>query len=261
MMNNIELVALKGELLEYNTHKTPFPEHWENIVDSVNQAFGEYFNISIDEDETDPKYFHSLQKLLYLYFILKVPEYFWIIPASSSGKYHPKFDSGDGGLVRHTQMTCEIAKEMFRLDKYKNCDPLPIMFALIIHDTFKSGHTDTGKTTYSHQSIAADELWDLHDRLSKDQLLCMNGDVNYICSLVQTHMGSWSRTPPTTKEQFLVHLCDYIASRKYFDKFATQQPYTNDILNKIAEKWDSLSEDSKNAITLILGGSNANRES
>jgi hypothetical protein len=58
----------------------------------------------------------------------------------------------------------------------------------------------------------------------------------------------------------LVHLCDYIASRKYFDKFV-QQPSTNDVLNKIAEQWDSLSEDSKNAITLILGDANDNRES
>lgn len=259
MMNNIEMIDFKGKLSEYETYKMPFPKNWENIVDKVDEAFGEYFVCSSEEEE-DWGYY-NLKTLLYLYFILKVPEYFWTVPASSSGKYHPTFALGDGGLVRHTQMACEIAKEMFRLDKYGSCDPLHIMFALIVHDTFKSGHVDTGKTTYSHQSIAADELWDLHNRLSKDQLICMSDDVNCICSLVQTHMGSWSRTPPTTKEQFLVHLCDYIASRKYFDKFAIQQPYTNDVLNKIAEKWDSLSEDSKNAITLILGGSNADRES
>lgn len=215
-MNNVVMLDFKGRLSEFETHKMPFPENWEDIVDKVDKTFGEYFVCSSEEDRP---YYNNLQVLLYLYFIIKVPEYFWTVPASSSGKYHPTFALGDGGLVRHTQMACEIAKEMFRLDEYKDCDSLHIMFALIIHDTFKSGHVDTGKTTYSHQSIAADELWDLHDRLSKDQFPRMSGDVDCICSLVQTHMGSWSRTPPTTKEQFLVHLCDYIASRKYFDKF------------------------------------------
>ena len=257
-MNNVVMLDFKGKLSEFETHNMPFPENWEDIVDKVDKAFGEYFVCSSEEDW---EYYSKLKTLLYLYFILKVPEYFWTVPASSSGKYHPTFALGDGGLVRHTQMACEIAKEMFRLDHYDNCDPLHIMFALIIHDTFKSGHVDTGKTTYSHQSIAADELWDLHDRLSKGQFPRMNGDVNFICSLVQTHMGQWSRTVPTTKDEFLVHLCDYIASRKYFDKFVTQQSSTNDVLDKIAEKWDSLSEDSKNAITLILGGTNDNRES
>ena len=217
MMNDVVMLDFKGRLSKFETHKMPFPENWEDIVDKVDKTFGEYFVCSSEEYRT---YYNNLQVLLYLYFILKVPEYFWTVPASSSDKYHPTFALGNGGLVRHTQMACEIAKDMFRLDEYKDCDSLHIMFALIIHDTFKSGHVDTGKTTYSHQSIAADELWDLHDRLSKDQFFRMDGDVNCICSLVQTHMGQWSRTPPTTKEQLLVHLCDYIASRKYFDKFA-----------------------------------------
>ncbi len=30
-------------------------------------------------------------------------DYFFIVPASSSGKYHPSFDLGDGGLVRLTR--------------------------------------------------------------------------------------------------------------------------------------------------------------
>ena len=30
-------------------------------------------------------------------------EYFFTVPASSSGKYHPDFARGEGGLVRHTK--------------------------------------------------------------------------------------------------------------------------------------------------------------
>jgi len=34
----------------------------------------------------------------------KLPEYFFEVPASTTGKYHPEFSLGEGGLVRHTPM-------------------------------------------------------------------------------------------------------------------------------------------------------------
>ena len=45
-----------------------------------------------------------------------VPEYFWEIPASSTGKHHPIFALGKGGLVRHTKACVKIATELFRND-------------------------------------------------------------------------------------------------------------------------------------------------
>lgn len=33
----------------------------------------------------------------------EVPNYFFEIPASSTGKYHPDYALGKGGLVRHTK--------------------------------------------------------------------------------------------------------------------------------------------------------------
>ena len=41
-----------------------------------------------------------------------LPEYFFKIEASSTGKYHPDFALGDGGLVRHTKAAIRIAKEL-----------------------------------------------------------------------------------------------------------------------------------------------------
>ena len=40
------------------------------------------------------------------------PDYFFQIPASSTGKYHPKFTLGDGGLVRHVKVAVLIAKDL-----------------------------------------------------------------------------------------------------------------------------------------------------
>ena len=41
-----------------------------------------------------------------------LPDYFYEIPASSTGKYHPDFSLGDGGLVRHVKVAVRIAKEL-----------------------------------------------------------------------------------------------------------------------------------------------------
>ena len=40
-----------------------------------------------------------------------LPDYFFEIPASSTGKYHPSYALGDGGLVRHVKVAVRIAHE------------------------------------------------------------------------------------------------------------------------------------------------------
>ena len=37
-------------------------------------------------------------------------DYFFTVPASSSGKYHPQFSLGESGLVRHTRVVAFFAK-------------------------------------------------------------------------------------------------------------------------------------------------------
>ena len=44
--------------------------------------------------------------------IANADDYFFVVPASSSGKYHPPFDLGDGGLVRHTRVVAYMAKSL-----------------------------------------------------------------------------------------------------------------------------------------------------
>lgn len=36
----------------------------------------------------------------------KCPKEFYTMPASTTGKYHPPFALGEGGLVRHTLAAC-----------------------------------------------------------------------------------------------------------------------------------------------------------
>ena len=46
------------------------------------------------------------------YLVSNLPDYFFEIEASSTGKYHPKFASGGHGLVRHTKVAVRIAYEL-----------------------------------------------------------------------------------------------------------------------------------------------------
>lgn len=46
------------------------------------------------------------------YCVDNLPDYFFTVPASSSGKYHPSYALADGGLVRHTDAAVIIAHEL-----------------------------------------------------------------------------------------------------------------------------------------------------
>jgi len=43
-----------------------------------------------------------------------MPDYFFEATSSSSGKYHPSYALGNGGLLRHTRAAVRIAVELFK---------------------------------------------------------------------------------------------------------------------------------------------------
>ena len=55
----------------------------------------------------NPKYRENAKKLIEL-----LPDYFYEVAASSTGKYHPEFALGEGGLVRHTKVAVKLAYEL-----------------------------------------------------------------------------------------------------------------------------------------------------
>jgi hypothetical protein len=194
--------------------------------DNFKKYFWEYFDY--------PMTFVN-QKIMELVneFFDKIPEYFYTVPASSTGKYHPSFDHGEGGLLRHTQMTCEILMEFQRMDEYKHLNFFDMMVACILHDTFKNGYVDNNRTVASHASIAADEFYntyvyhkytqeDLEETIHNVTYNCageLDRRVRDICNMIRTHMGQWGAVRPQTDAEKLVHLADYVVSRKCWDKF------------------------------------------
>jgi hypothetical protein len=150
-----------------------------------------------------------------------VPDYFYEIPASSSGRYHPSYALGEGGLVRHTKAAVRIMHEILQLEmmRYTDIEKDMMIAALILHDTYKSGLNHAKFTVTEHPIIAAEQLSNnknLDGIISDEQR-------KFIALVISTHMGQFNQDFKTKKEvlpkpkskyQSLVHLCDYLASRK-----------------------------------------------
>lgn len=154
-----------------------------------------------------------------------LPEYFFEVPASSTGKYHPAFSLGDGGLVRHTKVAVRIAVELLNNNsvgmKFNEKDRDLLIMALILHDGVKSGMEKSKYTKADHPLLVSKLIMENKDKLSMDI-----DDIRKMCSMIESHMGEWNTDPytkeeilpiPRTAEQRFVHMCDYLASRKFLD--------------------------------------------
>ena len=153
-----------------------------------------------------------------------LPEYFFKVAASSTGKYHPSFSLGEGGLIRHTKVAVKIAYDLFLDDSITNIftqDEKDMMiFALILHDGQKHGINEEKYTVFDHPLQISKFIKENSDKLTLDI-----NEINFICSVIESHMGPWNTNQysnvvlpiPKNKYQKFVHMCDYLASRKYLD--------------------------------------------
>lgn len=153
-----------------------------------------------------------------------LPDYFFQIPASSTGKYHPEFTLGDGGLVRHVKAAVRIAKDL--LDnpsiggKYTSDEKDLMIMTLILHDGLKSGLVHNRYTQFDHPTLIKNYIIE-----NKDKLELTNDEVVFVGKAIESHMGPWNKDyngnevlpVPKTKYENFVHMCDYLASRKYLN--------------------------------------------
>lgn len=157
-----------------------------------------------------------------------VPDYFYVVPASSSGKYHPKYALGVGGLVRHTKACVAIAEELLSLEQNRGLNHDKIISALIIHDTFKQGLKSNGHTKFEHPVFASNAIR-LFAKEYHSDMVDVAEDISW---LVVSHMGEWNTSKysrivlpkPSTEEQKFVHMCDYLASRKNIEVNVVYEP-------------------------------------
>lgn len=186
-------------------------------TDAVEMHFASYgVNFSIIKNE-------HLRNAVLKYFVDTVPHYFWHVQASSTGKYHPEYALGEEGLLRHTCAAVRIADSIINLDQYHgifdDIDKDNIIVALMLHDTFKHGEEKDGKynpySIHEHPLLAAEKV---REYLEDEHRFA-------IANCIASHMGEWTESnrshyvlpKPKTLEEQMVHLCDYLASRKFLE--------------------------------------------
>ena len=160
----------------------------------------------------------ELAKMISLFLEERVPAYFWTDGASSSGKYHPQFSQGKGGLVRHTKAVVLFAEELLRMSSYsfmREDHKDFVIAACILHDTIKYGFNENiDKAEYKNHAKNAAYAF---------RMFCLEHDYQpseYLLGAIRSHMGQWSTDKddkPFTPIDRCVHMADYMASRSFID--------------------------------------------
>ncbi len=162
--------------------------------------------------------------------INKLPKYFFEVPASSTGKYHPNFSLGEGGLLRHTKAAVRIAYELFNdesLNNFTNDEKDLIIFSIVLHDGLKSGKTKSEYSLFEHPILMSNYV-----KENESELELTPEEIDFVCRCIETHMGPWTKnykgeevlSPPKDKYQRFVHMCDYLSSKKFLDiKFVNNE--------------------------------------
>ena len=172
-----------------------------------------------------------------------LPNYIWEVGASSTGKYHPEYSLGVGGLMRHQIAVVRFLNYFFDLEQYntkftsRECDLMRV--AGLVHDGRKSGE----QADYEHSKFTKfDHPIQMANIIrSYDGQYLNHEELELIAHCIESHMGQWSTDrkssvvlpKPMDEYQHFVHLADYLASRKdltvAFDKTETPAPKSVDI--------------------------------
>jgi uncharacterized protein (DUF3820 family) len=154
----------------------------------------------------------------------ELPDYIWHVGASSTGKYHPAYSLGEGGLMRHQIAVVRFLNFFFELEQYntkftgRERDLMRV--AGLIHDGRKSGEQEDYEhskfTKFDHPIQMANVI------RSYDGQFLTHDDIEFMAHCVESHMGSWNTDrksgvvlpKPMDEYQQFVHLADYLASRK-----------------------------------------------
>lgn len=134
-----------------------------------------------------------------------------IKPASSTGKYHPKYAAGEGGLIRHIKVVVRNVIELIRATPAVESEKDELIAAAIIHDMWKYPEgRDHEFTAFDHPALGGQ--W------------CKDHGFETIGRLVAAHQGIWTTSrqmpgfeneQPRKFDEWVLHFADLMASRAY----------------------------------------------
>lgn len=203
------------------------------------------------------EYFDSIQdenvKKFMEQCIETIPEYWYTVPASSTGKYHPNYALGNGGLMRHTIALLRFFNRLVRNTMYgspfTNREMDLLRVACLMHDSRKSGSDEdfaiSKYTKFDHPILAANVV-----RSIETEYITVE-EKEMVANAIESHMGQWNvdtygkskvELPlPTNKYQKIVHLVDYLAAQKgvevIFDGFNPETTVNESVDNATVDTY------------------------
>jgi hypothetical protein len=143
------------------------------------------------------------------------PDYFWKIPASSTGKWHPSDELGEGGKYLHSRKVTRIAYDLCRNADIVGWERDCVVSAAIQHDFCSRGYPTLEKYTISGHG----PLWIkmCEAKVCFSSQIFSQPQLKLIARLIGTHMGRWDMPFEDATDIFesIIQTSDYIASRKY----------------------------------------------
>lgn len=141
------------------------------------------------------------------------PDYFFVIPASSSGKYH--WAKELGGLFDHVVMGMYCADQLARTFGLSERDRDIAITAMAGHDCLKYGIDYDPRYYDMHpflpRSYYTKKLADLTDAETLDTIF--NAIERHMGNIAEGTWTSVGRVKPETPLEQVVHLADFMASR------------------------------------------------
>lgn len=142
-------------------------------------------------------------------FLEGCPEYFWKLPTSSSGHYHPRDEIDDHGNWLHTKRmyaTYEnLSRSLVEAGVITERERELGKAAALLHDMFKYGFPEAeGQHTINYHDVLAAayvrQYTDLPDKVAE---------------LIETHNGAWHTGPtPRDLHEWCLHFADMSAAAR-----------------------------------------------
>lgn len=145
----------------------------------------------------------------------EMPEAFLEMPASTSGKYHPKEATEKGGLVWHVQRACWFGFHLMQANKLDNDDIKGdiILASLLLHDIGKKEHYKNYWEYVDHPKTGA-KMIEKHKHMLPERVFKL------IQGCVLHHMGPFGGKffkkdmSKYNLLEIIVYFADYLSSIK-----------------------------------------------
>lgn len=178
--------------------------------------------------------------------IEQIPDYFFTMPSSTSGKFHNATQCKPHGQVYHVIMFGSIMNYLLALkcnrEKFKSPVQRDAMRCVpIFHDAIKCGWDGSQYTVHEHPMLAGAWVRETHVEHDIDDSI-----KERIARMCERHSGEWTTNKrstvvlpePENEMEILVHECDILSSRPDIDMQLSE--YLKSVLGEEPEDLPSL---------------------